>query len=182
VADTNNKRVISVVLTNPTVGSATVIANGVGFPYGLTVSPSGNIFITADDDKSVLMLRASDNTRVKVAGGGDGGNMGFNNNGDGGAASNAKLLGAKDVALAADGALLIPSHHSIRRVDLTTGLMSTIVGPINQPASSVPAPSGTIAVRATLNNAWGVVVDTWGNIYFVERDVPMIRRLTCTPY
>jgi DNA-binding beta-propeller fold protein YncE len=184
VADTKNHRVISVVLTSPTAGSATVIANGVKGPHGLTVAPSGNILITADDDELVFMLRVSDSTLVRVAGGGSGGNMGYNSNGDGGAAANAQLLGAKDVAFAADGALLIPSHHSIRRVNLSSGLISTIVGPVDQPAASqisVPAPTGTIAVRATLNNAWGVVVDTWGNIFFVERDVPMIRRLSCTP-
>ena len=107
--------------------------------------------------------------------------MGYNNNGDGGPATNAVIQNVKDVAYAADGALLISGGNSVRRVDASTGRISTLAGPIALQSSSVPAPSGTVATAATLNNVWGVTVDVGGTIYFVERDVPMVRRLSCTP-
>lgn len=181
VAD--NSRVISLAMTSATAGTATVIYSGGNRLYGLAFSPSGDLYIASDGAKRVFMLRASDSTVVTVAGGGSGGNMGYNNNGDGGPATNAVLDGAKDVALMADGSLIIPSGNSVRRVDMSTGLISTVAGPVQQPeASSVsqPAPSGTIARLSTAMAAWGAAVDSRGMVYFIERDAPRLRRLSCT--
>lgn len=183
MADTNNNRIVSIARTpgSLTAGVATVLVTGINSPIGLTFSPSGDLVIAEDGgSRRALMLRASDNVLVNLVGGGNGGNMGWNNNGDGGLATNAVLQGAKDVAFTADNALLIPSGNSIRRVDMSTSRISTIVGPIVQQASGVSAPDGTVAVQATLSNAWGTTVDRRGNIYFVERDPPRMRRLSCS--
>jgi hypothetical protein len=176
----DNSRVISLSMTSATAGSATVIYTGGNRPYGLAFSPNGDLYIAEDGAKRVLMLRASDSTVVRVTGGGSGGNMGWNNNGDGGPATNAVLDGAKDVAIAADGSLIVPSGNSVRRIDMQTGLISTVMGPIQQPTVSQPAPSGSIAVRSTAMAAWGAAVDSRGTVYFMERDAPRLRRLSCT--
>lgn len=180
----DNSRVLSLSMTSATAGSATVLYElGGSRPYGLTFSPTGDLIVAADGLNRVIRLRASDNTAVTLAGGGNGGNMGYNNNGDGGPATNAVLQGAKDIVFAADGSLFITSGNSVRRVDMITGLISTVVGPVKQPeASSVsqPAPSGTSGVLATAMAAWGAAVDPRGVVYFVERDAPRLRRLSCT--
>lgn len=185
VSDTNNDRIVSLNMTTATTATATVLVTGVKRPYGLTFSPSGNLVIAADDDKRVYMLRSSGNTLITLAGGGTGGNMGYNSNGDGGPANSSKLdQGVKDVAYAADGALIITSGSSVRRVDAITGLISTLVGPTPTTQGNMfgpTAPDGTQGTRAWLYNAWGLAVNATGTVYFVERDAPMIRRLSCTP-
>jgi hypothetical protein len=179
-------RIISISMTSPTTGTATVLYTGGLRPYGLTVTPAGqtpvDLIIAEDGLKLVRRLRLSDNKISTVAGGGDGNQMGHNGNGDGGWATDAVLEGAKDVAHAGDGSLLIPSGNSVRRVD-KAGVISTIVGPVDQPEASMiwqPNPSGTIGVRSTLMVAWGVAVDSRGVAYVVERDAPRVRRISCT--
>lgn len=183
VAD--RSRVISLAMKSPTQGTATVIYSGDNGDqlHGLAFSPSGDLFVAADGDRRVFMLRVSDGTVVLVAGGGNGGNMGPNNNGDGGPATNARLDGAKDVALMADGSLIIPSGQFVRRVDMSTGLISTVVGPVERNRADQvrqPAPSGTRAIWSTAMAAWGAAVDSRGVAYFIERDAPRLRRLSCT--
>lgn len=178
VAD--NSRIILLSMTSATAGNATVLYSNGNRLYGMAFSPSGDLIIAADGSKTVLRMRMADRTVVTLAGGGSGGNMGYNNNGDGGPATNAVLNGAKDVAFAADGSLLIPSGNSVRRVDMNTGLISTVVGPVQQPQASQPAPSGTLGVQAALMTAWGAAVDSRGVVYFLERDAPRLRRLSCT--
>src|SRR5207244_12461247 len=50
--------------------------------------------------------------------------------GDGGPAVNAKLNGPKGIAYSAEGALYVSDteNHVIRRIDLRTGMISTVIG------------------------------------------------------
>ena len=97
------------------------------------------------------------------------------NNGDQGIATQ---LGVKDtfgVEIGPDGALYITEvgHHRIRRVDLATQRISTVVGTGEKGFAS----DGTLATEAKLNEPYEVRFDGEGNLYFVEMQNHLVRRV-----
>src|SRR3954447_25637312 len=101
------------------------------------------------------------------------GEKGFS--GDGGKASEALLNGPFDVAFDRAGNLYFSDtfNHRIRRVEVATGIISTIAG--NGEAGH--SGDGGPAVAAALNEPYGVVVDRAGNVYTADRLNRRVRRI-----
>lgn len=100
------------------------------------------------------------------------------NNGDAGVAT---LLGVKDtfgVEIGPQHALYIAEvgHHRIRRVDLTTNHITTVAGN----GTKGYAGDGKLATEAQLNEPYEVRFDAAGNLYFVEMQNHVIRRVDAT--
>jgi DNA-binding beta-propeller fold protein YncE len=95
--------------------------------------------------------------------------------GDGGPAAQAMLNNPSDLAFDSDGNLLFSDtfNHCIRRVDARTGMVSTIAGTGERGFAGDGGP----AVRAMLNEPYGVVVDRAGTIYFADRLNRRVRRI-----
>jgi sugar lactone lactonase YvrE len=95
--------------------------------------------------------------------------------GDGGPAAAARLNGPFDVAFDSAGNLFFSDtfNHRIRRVDAATGIISTIAGNGEAGYSGDGGP----AVRAALNEPYGVVVDRSGNLYTADRLNRRVRRI-----
>jgi sugar lactone lactonase YvrE len=95
--------------------------------------------------------------------------------GDGGPAKDATLNHAAAVASDVDGNLYIADtiNHRIRRVDVSTGLISTIAG------SGVNGFSGDggPAVAAEISFPAGIAVDRSGRVYFADESNNRIRVL-----
>jgi DNA-binding beta-propeller fold protein YncE len=87
--------------------------------------------------------------------------------GDGSAATDARLNNPFDLAFLPDGSLVFSDtfNHCIRRIDVGTGVISTICG-VGQRGFSG---DGGQAVRAQLNEPYGVVVDRSGRVFFADR-------------
>jgi DNA-binding beta-propeller fold protein YncE len=87
--------------------------------------------------------------------------------GDGSAAIGATLNNPFDLAFSPDASLIFSDtyNHCIRRIDATTGIISTIGGTGESGFSGDADP----AARARLNQPYGVVVDRTGRVFFADR-------------
>jgi DNA-binding beta-propeller fold protein YncE len=95
--------------------------------------------------------------------------------GDGGPATEARLNGPFDVVFDRAGNLYLSDtfNHRIRRVDATTGIITTIAGT----GEAGFGGDGGPAVAAALNEPYGVVVDRAGNVYTADRLNRRVRRI-----
>ena len=87
--------------------------------------------------------------------------------GDGSAAVDARLNNPFDLAFSPDGSLVFSDtfNHCIRSVDVPSGTISTICGTGERGYSGDGGP----AVRAQLNEPYGVVIDRAGRVFFADR-------------
>ena len=95
--------------------------------------------------------------------------------GDGGPAAAALLNGPFDVAFDRAGNLYFSDtfNHCIRRVDARSGVITTVAG--NGTAGF--AGDGGPAVRASLNEPYGIAIDRGGNIFVADRLNRRVRRI-----
>ena len=95
--------------------------------------------------------------------------------GDGGPSVAAQLANPRSVALDAAGNLFIAdwNNHRIRKVDVSTGNISTVAGT----GQGGFGDEGGPAVEAPLANPRSVALDAEGNLYIAEEAVDRIRRV-----
>lgn len=93
--------------------------------------------------------------------------------GDGGPAVEAQLHGPAGLTVDSDGNLFIATDHRVRRVDATTGIITTVAGTGTPGFSGDGAP----ATSARLKNPTGVAVDSGGNVFVADHDNGRIRRI-----
>ena len=122
--------------TKPTADGSPVVGTPVTGPRTFIVSPRGDLYLALREGNAILRIDAKTKTYKRVAGTGE---LGFS--GDGGPAINAKfggsatgaaakLAGPKGLAYGPDDSLYIADteSHAIRKVDLKTGIISTVLG------------------------------------------------------
>src|SRR5579875_577574 len=95
--------------------------------------------------------------------------------GDGGPAERARLNGPFDVGFDAAGNLYFSDtfNHRVRRIDARTGVITTCAGN-GEPGYSG---DGGPALRARLNEPYGIALDKAGNLYIADRHNHCVRRV-----
>jgi sugar lactone lactonase YvrE len=119
----------------------------------------------------VLALAIADGPRIESIAGTSRAGYG----GDGGPAVQAQLNGPFAVAFDPAGNLHFSDtgNHCVRRVDAKTGLITTIAGTGKKGFFG----DGGSAVRAELNEPYGIAFDATGNLFIVDRLNARIRRV-----
>ena len=139
-------------------------------PQAVALDPSGNYYI------AVLgkVLKVDKDGQLTLYAG-KGATSGFG--GDGGPATSAGLS-VSGIATDAMGNLFIsdPDNESIRRVDATTGIITTVAG--NRTAGF--SGDGGPATAATLNNPQGIGLDAAGNLFIADYNNSRIRRVNAS--
>ena len=94
-------------------------------PRSIDADDRGHIYLVLREGNAVLAIDATARRRTRIAGTGQ---TGFT--GDAGRATAATFNGPKGIAYAADRSLAIvdTENHAVRRVDLSTGVITTVVG------------------------------------------------------
>ncbi len=138
-------------------------------PSSVAVDSLGNIFIASSGMHEVLRVDPLGNL-TQVAGTGAGGFTG-----DGGPAASASLSFPSDVAVDAQGNLFIADSHNqrVRRVDATTGIITTVAGSGQRGYSGDGGP----ATSASFDFPDAVAVDARGNLFIWDNDNHRIRRV-----
>ena len=139
-------------------------------PLGLVVDGGGNLFIADGRGARVRRVDAATGFISTVAGTGE---HGFR--GDGGLATSARLSSPRGVAVDSAGNLFITelSNQRVRRVDVETGVITTVAG-IGEGGFGG---DGGPATRALLNTPTGVAVDGAGNLFIAEMSNRRVRRV-----
>ncbi|MBB5315636.1 NHL domain-containing protein [Tunturibacter empetritectus] len=140
-------------------------------PSAIVFDSAGNLYFAETGNHVIRKVDTSGNLTT-IAGTGT---QGFS--GDTGPATSATLDSPQGLALdAANNLYLADTHnHRIRRINLATGLITTIAG-------SIPGFSGdgAPALSAQLNLPTGLAIDASGNLYLADTGNHRIRKITST--
>ncbi len=181
IADTHNHRVrlvdavtgiISTVMGNGAAGLGTDgiagTASPVDLPSALAFNAAGDLYFADARRQVVRRLDHATGLVTTVAGNGVEGAQG-----DGGQARSASLDYPSGLAFNPAGDLLISDAHNqrVRRVDVVTGLITTVAG------IGVPGYSEGVATAAALRLPRGLTVDAPGNLFLVDAGNNRIRRV-----
>jgi streptogramin lyase len=140
-------------------------------PFGVEVGPDGALYITSIGQHRVLRLETKSGKMTSVAGVGKSGYSG-----DGGQAGEALLNEPYEVRFDADGHYMYfveMKNHLIRRVDLHTGVISTVAG---DPAEGFAGDGGP-AREARFRQPHSIALDDRGNLYVADIGNHRIRRI-----
>ncbi|MGH9000080.1 MAG: NHL repeat-containing protein [Acidimicrobiia bacterium] len=139
-------------------------------PHSLAVDEAGNVYIA---DSANHAIRRVDTSGVITTVAGTGGKTG--DAGDGGPATAAKLQGPKGIALDGSGGLLIADsgNDRIKRLDLTTGVITTVAGT----GDSGDSGDGGPATAARLTEPRTIAVGPDGSLYIAAPKAHRVRRV-----
>jgi hypothetical protein len=137
--------------------------------YGICFDAVGNLYIACNSGTRVRKINASTGIITTVAGNGVAAYTG-----DGIPATDAQIR-AFDIVCDLSGNLYIADEFNdrIRKVDASTGLISTIAG------NGAPGYSGDggLAISAGINGPEGLTIDECGNLYLADHFNNRIRKL-----
>jgi sugar lactone lactonase YvrE len=142
------------------------------WPIGVAVDCSGNVLYIGDTyNNRIRKVSLTTGIITTIAGTGTGGY-----NGDGIFATAAEINFPTEIALDNSGNIYISdlSNNRVRKVDVSTGIISTLAGNGTAGFSGDGGP----ATSASLNGPFGVAVDNSGNIYIAETNNHRIRKVT----
>jgi streptogramin lyase len=165
--------------TKPTPDGSAVIGTPVTGPRTFIVSPAGDLYLALREGNAILRIDAVTKTYKRIAGTGE---LGFT--GDNGPAVNAKfggsatgnaarLAGPKGLAYGPDDSLYIADteSHAIRKVDLKTGIITTVLG-----TGKLGDGPETDPLQCALNRPHGVLFAN-GVLYVADSEAHRIRVL-----
>jgi len=140
-------------------------------PNGMLTDSAGNIYVADTQNHRIRKIDSQHNITTTIAGNG---NPGYS--GDDGPATQAKLNSPMDVALDNTGQHLYIADRNnarIRKVDLTTGLITTVAGTNRKGYTGDNGP----ATAAKLQSPVAVVLDQHNNIYIADTGRHIVRKV-----
>ena len=143
------------------------------WPIGIAVDASGNVFFS--DYGNNIIRKISTSGIITTIGGIPGSIPSYG--GDGGPAISANLGNAWGVAVDAAGNVLVADalNHRVRKINTTTGIISTIAG-MGFVGFAGDGGAAT-AAACRLNEPTGVAVDGAGNIYIADNANNRVRKI-----
>ena len=139
-------------------------------PYEIRFAANGDVYFVEMRNNIVRKVDAATGTISTVAGTGEAGYSG-----DGGPAVEAQLHDPHSIELDGQGSLYIADigNHRVRRVDLTTGLISTFAGTGEQ----APTPDGAPLDGTPLNGPRAIAFDRDGDMFLALREGNAVYRI-----
>jgi len=153
----------------PTPDGAPLAGTPLNGPRAISVDPAGNLYLVLREGNAVYRIDARAGRIYHLAGTGENGHTG-----DGGPAKLARLAGPKGIAWAPDGGLYLADteSHTIRRIDLKSGTISTVAGT----GERGDGPDGP-ANNCGLARPHGIFVSKDGSVYIGDSESHRIRML-----
>ncbi len=136
---------------------------------GMAVDAAGNLYI-ADTNNGRIRKVVGGVVNTVAGSGGDGA---IGNSGDGGPATSATVQYPVDVTLDSAGNIFIASYWTVRKVTVSTGIITTIAGS----GASGYSGDGGPATSASFNFIGGIVVDSAGHVFIADSSNHRVRRV-----
>lgn len=152
----------------PTPDGAPIAGTPVNGPRSIDIDPKGNLYLVLREGNAVYKIDPGKNTYEHIAG--QGGKPGYA--GDGGPAKQATLGGPKGIAYAPSGDLYIADteSHTIRKINLKTGKIETVLG-TGKKGNGV----GSDPLKTDLARPHGIFVDKKGTVYVGDSEAHRVR-------
>ena len=149
-------------------------ASSIFLPFGIAVDAGGNLYIADSSNDRIRKVDATTNLMSTIAGNGNVGSSG-----DGGLATLASLNLPSSVAIDGAGNVYFAdsSNNAVRRVDASTGIITTVAGTLGVQGY---AGDGGQATSALLNNPAGMTLDGYGALYIADTGNNVVRKLDLT--
>jgi DNA-binding beta-propeller fold protein YncE len=153
----------------PTPHGAPLTGTPLNGPRSIDVDRKGNLYLALREGNAIYRIDPNSRRIFHVAGTGE---QGYS--GDGGPALAATFAGPKGLAYARDDSLYVADteNHAIRRIDLKTGIITTVLGTGARGDGPEPDPLG-----CKLNRPHGVFVDARGVLYVGDSEAHRLRVL-----
>lgn len=166
IADQSNNRICRI---GPK-GEFSVVAEGLSQPSGVAVDNKGNVYASSWSANVVWKINSDRKVDVIVGTG----NAGYS--GDGGQAIKASLNQPYSIAVGQHNDLYIADDANcrIRRLDMNTGIITTIAGKKGRGYSGDGGPAG----KARIDGPAGIAVSATGDIYFTDENNQCVRKIT----
>ena len=151
-----------------TPDGAPVMGTPLRGPRTMAMASNGDLYLALREGNAILRIDARTHTLHRVAGTGE---QGYS--GDGGPALGAKLGGPKGLAWS-PGQLFVADteNHAIRRIDLATGIISTVLGTGTRGDGPETSP-----LECRLSRPHGLLTDAAGALYVTDSEAHRIRLL-----
>ena len=153
----------------PTADGAPLAGTPINGPRAIDTDPQGNLYLALREGNAVYKVDTKAGKYIHIAGTGESGYTG-----DGGPAKLAKLSGPKGIAWAPDRSLYIADteSHTIRKIDLASGVIQTVMGTGRRGNGSDGDPRS-----CSLSRPHGVFVDSKGVLYVGDSESHRVRVL-----
>lgn len=139
-------------------------------PYGLAFDSAGNLIFVDSGNYRIRKINSATGIITTIAGNGNN-----TTTGDGGAATSASMTYPRGVTVDASDNIYIGEYGAgrIRKIDATTGNISTVAGGGANGSSS----ENVAATAAPLGGVWDVAFDSLGNMFIADYSSKRVRRV-----
>jgi sugar lactone lactonase YvrE len=153
-------------VAQPPTDGAPVNGTPLNGPRTMVLDERGDLYLALREGNAIYRIATGTHTLHHVAGTGK---QGFS--GDGGPARAAELAGPKGLAYGGGGLLVADTeNHVIRRIDLASGIITTILGTGERGDGPEPDP-----LKCRLSRPHGLTVDGNGVVYVTDSEAHRIR-------